>query len=336
MLLPFLFAAAPDEPLSPPTPRAPEIEPPAEPPTAPDAEPPTAPDPHVVPPGVPFREPEPEPDVPDGPGISDPDLAPGAPLSPPAPAPAPPPDPAAPPGALHGGYTAFATGSPLPTDRMAGDDADEEGDVPYDIASLPPDHPAYDRVQNRPRTPPRRRWRLSGLLAAAALVAAGLFITYVLFRPVPGPGEVPDLLTVAAAHADAVVLDLETSDLDEAEEYIIGEFGWPIRVPVLPEARLEGAGVEALAEGVEVPVLRYRTEAGAPITVYAYDYAFLDAAADRLTLAAPVYARLAADPPVDVRRVGEAYLVLWRRRAAIYTAVMTDDPAPLVEYLSRR
>ena len=121
-----------------------------------------------------------------------------------------------------------------------------------------------------------------------------------------------------------------------AEEYIIGEFGWPIRVPVLPDARLEGVGVETLVEGVEVPVLGYRTAADEPIIVYAYDYAFLDAAADRLRLTQPVYARLADDPPVDVRRVGESYLVLWRRRAAIYTAVTTSDPAPLVEYLRRR
>ncbi|HYG66491.1 MAG TPA: hypothetical protein VD838_02495, partial [Anaeromyxobacteraceae bacterium] len=154
-------------------------------------------------------------------------------------------------------------------------------------------------------------------------------------RPDPVATDAQDLLTLAAAHASDVRLDVATSDLDAAEEFVIGEFGWPIRVPVLPEARLEGVGVARLAEGVEVPVFRYQA-GGEPLVVYAYDYAFLDAAMDRLTLAAPVYARLADDPSVDVRRVGDAYLVLWRRRAAIYTAVTYDDPAPLVEYLQRR
>ncbi|HLT48588.1 MAG TPA: hypothetical protein VK002_15245, partial [Rubricoccaceae bacterium] len=327
---PLLTATGPDEPprpggepLPPPTPREPEVTPPAEPPSEPPSEPPTepgreaptTPDPEVVPPGIPFREPEPEPDVPDGPGVSDPDLAPGAPLSPPDYAPE----------QRYGGRT---------PDRMDPDGDDR--DAPYDTASLPPDHPAYDRIQHRPRHERSRRSRIGGFLTAAALVVAGLVVTYALVRPDDAPGDIQDLLTLAAEHADAVSLEVVTSDLDVAQQYIVGEFGWPIRVPVLPEARLEGVGVAALVEGVEVPVLRYRTTGDAPVVVYAYDYAFLDAAADRLRLAPPVYARLADEPPVDVRRVGDRYLVLWRRRAAIYTAVTSDDPAPLVEYLSRR
>jgi hypothetical protein len=263
---------------------------------------------------VPFREPEPEPDVPDGPGVSSPDLAPGAPLGPPA----------------------GTRQRHLADDRMDAGDGPLDRTAPFDTASLPPDHPAYDRVQTRPRAARAPRGRLFGLVAAVGLVAAGLVATYLAVRPEPDPGEVPDLLTTAAAHASAVRVEVATSDLDVAEDFILGEFGWPIRVPVLPEARLSGVGVEALAEGVEVPVLTYETDAGAPIVVYAFDYAFLDAAADRLRLADPVYARLADDPPVDVRRVGEAYLVLWRRRAAIYTAVTSSDPGPLVAYLERR
>ncbi|MDX1418918.1 MAG: hypothetical protein R3181_03030 [Rubricoccaceae bacterium] len=274
---------------------------------------PAEPDPEAVPPGVPFQEP-PEPDVPEGPGVSDPDLAPGA---PPAPSERPP-----------------ARRRVLPDDRM---DHEEDPDAPFDTAALPPDHPAYDRIQTRGERPPTAGPRPVTVLTAVALLAAGLLVAYALVRPDPVESSVPDLLTLVAAHTGTARLDVQTSDLDEAEAFIIGEFGWPIRVPVFPDARLEGVGVAALSEGVEVPVLRYRTDdAGAPIVVYAYDYAFLDAASDRLRLAPPVYARLADDPPVDVRRVGDQYLVLWRRRAAIYTAVTDDDPGALAEYLRRR
>lgn len=201
--------------------------------------------------------------------------------------------------------------------------------------SLPRDHPAYDRVQARGdderRSPAPLLW--GGLVLL--LMVAALGITYFLLRPEPGNGATPDLLSLAASHADAVELEMATDDLDLAQEYILSEFGWPVRVPVLPGARLLGVGVDAIADGIELPILQYQPEEGGPITVYLYDYAFLDAAEGRLHLAPAVYSRLAEDEPVDVRRVGETSLVLWRRRAAIYTAVMQGDPAPLVEYLRR-
>lgn len=208
--------------------------------------------------------------------------------------------------------------------------------APYDAdpEALPDDHPAYDRVQDRPESPPRGRKR--NVFGLVVLLIAGLFITYLLLRPDGTEGGTPDLLTLAAAQAPSVRLDILTEDLDEAEAFIYDEFGWPVRVPVLPDLRLVGAGVAEIADGVELPVLQYGDETTGPITVYVYDYAFLDAATGRLQLAPAVYARLAEDTPVDVRRVGDVYLVLWRRRATIYTAVTMADPAPFVEYLRRR
>ncbi len=201
--------------------------------------------------------------------------------------------------------------------------------------ALPRDHPAYDRVQTRGaddgRSPAPFLW--GGLVLL--LMVTALAVTYVLLQPEPSTGATPDLLTLVASHADAVELEMPTDDLDIAQEYILSEFGWPVRVPVLPGARLLGVGVDEIADGIELPVLQYQPEEGGPITVYLYDYAFLDAAEGRLRLAPAVYSRLAEDAPVDVRRVGETSLVLWRRRAAIYTAVMRGDPAPLVEYLRR-
>ena len=130
-------------------------------------------------------------------------------------------------------------------------------------------------------------------------------------------------------------LSTGTEDLDEAEDYILGEFGWPIRVPVLAGSRLVGVGVDEIAEGVELPVLQYATGESEPITVYVFDYAFLDAAAGRLSLAPAVYARVAEDEGVDVRCVEGGYIILWRRRVVIYPAVMLEDPSPIAEGLRR-
>ncbi|MDX1438764.1 MAG: hypothetical protein R3284_02570, partial [Rubricoccaceae bacterium] len=133
-------------------------------------------------------------------------------------------------------------------------------------------------------------------------LGAGLLIAYIVFRP-DGTGRgLPDLLALAATRADLVELEVYTDDPEEAESYIVGEFGWPVDVPRLPHAALVGVGVDEIAQGVELPVLRYHPDGLAPITVYVYDYAFLDDAAGRLQLANGVYARLAEDDAVDVRR----------------------------------
>jgi hypothetical protein len=44
-------------------------------------------------------------------------------------------------------------------------------------------------------------------------------------------------------------------------------------------------------------------------------------------LAPAVYAHLADTEMLDVRRQDDHYLVIWRRRAAIYTAVTADSHA---------
>ena len=213
-------------------------------------------------------------------------------------------------------------------------------DEPAEPESIPDNHPAYDRVQTpaaadahsdvAPRVLNRR------VVFGVLIVVTALLVTYFIVRASGGNGgDSQDLLTLAASNAPTVRLEVLTEDLDEAEDYILGEFGWPIRVPVLAGSRLVGVGVDEIAEGVELPVLQYATGESEPITVYVFDYAFLDAAAGRLSLAPAVYARLAEDEGVDVRRVEGSYIILWRRRAVIYTAVMLEDPSPIAEGLRR-
>lgn len=194
---------------------------------------------------------------------------------------------------------------------------------------------SFDSAQdpdNRNRS--KRKW-LERFLFAIVFLGVGLLIAYLFLKPDGNESSVPDLLVLAASQADLVQITASTNELVEAESFILGEFGWPAQVPEFPEVTLVGVGIHELAPGVELPVLRYEPSERAPFTVFIYDYAFLDDAAGRLRLAPGVYARLAEDEAIDVRRTNDEYLVLWRERAVIYSAVVHDDPDPIVESLRR-
>ncbi len=225
------------------------------------------------------------------------------------------------------------------TDLGSVDDLDQASpDEPVELESepIPDGHPAYDRVQTPLEADVAPRVLNRRTVIGVLIVVAALLVTYLIVRASGGNGgDSPDLLTLAASNAPTVRLEVLTDDLDEAEEYILGEFGWPIRVPILAGSRLVGVGVDEIVEGVELPVLQYATSESEPITVYVFDYAFLDAAAGRLSLAPAVFSRLAEDDGVDVRRVEGSYIILWRRRAVIYTAVTLEDPTPIAEGLRR-
>lgn len=179
-----------------------------------------------------------------------------------------------------------------------------------------------------------RTW-FERLIFGMLCLSAGLLIAYLIFRPDNSGSGTPDLLALAASRADLVELDANTGDPAEAESYILGEFGWPVTVPSFPESHLVGVGVDELVAGIELPVLRYNIGEQSPVTVFVFDYAFLDDASGRLSLSPAVYARLAEDESVDVRRTNDEYVVLWRNRAVVYAAIVHDDPDPLVESLQR-
>jgi hypothetical protein len=186
-----------------------------------------------------------------------------------------------------------------------------------------------DWMEPPPRPEPlgatRRRWIAALALVAVATVIA-LVITFAFMRQRAGD-RIPDLLTLAASRAQEASVAIGTGDPERAHQFILDQFGWPLEVPELESATLVGVGVDPLVAGVELPFLRYRTTGGGVVTVYAFDYAFLDAASRQVQLAPAVYARLAAPPSMDVRRQDDRYVVVWRRRAAIYAAVTKDARA---------
>jgi len=175
----------------------------------------------------------------------------------------------------------------------------------------------------RPRPSGRRRGWAAALALVAVVAVIALVITFAFMSRRAGE-QTPDLLALVATRASDTRVSIGTGDPERAHQFILDQFGWPLDVPALSSASLVGVGVDPLVAGVELPFLRYRDDDGSRISVYAFDYAFLDAAARQVRLAPAVFARLSAVPAVDVRRQDERYVVVWRRRAAIYAAV-TDD-----------
>ncbi|HYE95483.1 MAG TPA: hypothetical protein VD962_04700 [Rubricoccaceae bacterium] len=214
-------------------------------------------------------------------------------------------------------------------DFFVAERADQAAAGEPSFAELPQVTPVRPWLPSRETFPPPepigRRRIGPGFFAVIVLLLVGAALAFYFFRPVPPADN--DLLALAAEQAAGVRLAVETPDPAEAETFIVGEFGWPITVPELNGATLEGAGIAEIVSDVQMPVLRYRAANGAPITVYVYDYALLDAAGEALALPPAVYTRLADDEARDVRRLDDYYLVSWRRRAAIYTAVTTAEPA---------
>jgi hypothetical protein len=197
----------------------------------------------------------------------------------------------------------------------AGEGARHMPDISGDWMEPPP----------RPEASRRRGWTAALALAAVIAVIA-LVLTFAYMRRRAGE-QTPDLLALAATRAGAASVAIGTDDPGRAHQFILDQFGWPLDVPELESASLVGVGVDPLVAGVELPFLRYRTEEGVVVTVYAFDYAFLDAASRQVQLAPAVYARLSTVPALDVRRQDERYVIVWRRRAAIYAAVTNDADA---------
>ena len=192
----------------------------------------------------------------------------------------------------------------------------------WDPGAIPEPYPAaMDRVQtpDREAEPPSRlSWSWLAGIAILVLTIVGVW-TWVN-RDVP---QESSLLLAAAEGASEFRTSVPTNDPDRAASYVLEEFGLSLFPPEIEGYALLGVGPAELAPGVVVPGYRYGGPQNAALVVYAYDYILLDAAEaeNLLRLAPEVYARLAEPEPVDSRRVGEAYVVTWRRRATIYSAV---------------
>ncbi len=192
---------------------------------------------------------------------------------------------------------------------------------------------AFDRVQTRPPAPKEPfAWKPIALLA---LVAIGLALAAVFLVDESG-FESENLLVHLIESAGEYRADLGTTRPEEAEEYVYGQLGWSVTPPDLPGLALVGvqiATVGAIDAGttdgapvdVVVPAYRYEGTTGESAVVYAYDYIVLDRVRSAFDLPEATYAVLGEPTPVDTRRLDDAYLVTWRRRAMIFTAITDSE-----------
>jgi hypothetical protein len=213
-----------------------------------------------------------------------------------------------------------------------------DDEIDWDVVPPPPTT-AFDRIQTRTvavarssrrRLPESRR---TAALVAGVLVAVTLSLVATWWIRRPPPGDDHDLLVRLTESSETFRPSYVTTDPEQAEAYVADVFGWDVGVPVLPGFRLAGVGEASLSPQLSVPAVRYDGPDGAPVVVFAYDYVFLDQAQGALDLPEATYAQLAEPVPVDARRLGDAALVSWRRRAVIYTAVTASDDA--VERIGR-
>lgn len=193
---------------------------------------------------------------------------------------------------------------------------------------------AFDRVQTRPEPepPPSFSWKT---LVLVLLVVAGLVVAYDLFMGDEG-FESENLLVHLIESADAFQAHLGTTRPDDATEFVYGQLGWAVTPPDLPGLALVGVEIATIGTvdsgttngvpvEVVVPAYRYEGASGESAIVYAYDYIVLDRVRASFDLPEATYAVLGEPVPVDTRRLDDAYLITWRRRALIFTAVTRSE-----------
>ncbi|WP_420453882.1 hypothetical protein [Rubrivirga sp.] len=196
--------------------------------------------------------------------------------------------------------------------------------------------PAFERVQTRSTPPPpdaRRAWRpATGALLVLLVVAGVAGTAWWLW---PSPGEADDVLVHLVETSDTFLPDLTTTDPNAARSLVLDALGWDVAPPDLPSLTVVGVGIPSIGEvqpspgtspsDVQVPAFRYEGADGERATVFAYDYILLDRVGAAFDLPDGTYAALSEPTPVDSRVVEGRFVVSWRRRAMIFSAVTSNE-----------
>lgn len=216
----------------------------------------------------------------------------------------------------------------LPADDTPSVDTDPIPDEPTPSAAPPPPVTAFDRVQERSSSPEASEGMSWSWLAGLVFLIVGIVGVWFWVNREPVTAE-PDLYRLAVSVAPEFRPLEITNDPDQAASFLLERFGLSLFPPELDGFNLIGVGPVELGSGVEVPAFRYDGADNSTVVVFMYDYILLDEAAEKgiLRLAPEAYARLAEPEPVDSRRVDGAYVVSWRRRSTIFSAVAPGEAA---------
>ncbi len=203
-------------------------------------------------------------------------------------------------------------------------------DRPDEVDGLP----AFERVQTRDPSPDSpRMWRPALVVLVVVLIAAGAAGTRWWLGP--SPGEANDALVHLVETSETFVPDLATTDPGAARSLVLDALGWDVAPPDLPSLTVVGVGIPSIGtvqpspgtspSDVQVPAFRYEGADGERATVFAYDYILLDRVRTAFDLPDGTYAALSEPTPVDSRVVEGRFVVSWRRRAMIFSAVTADE-----------
>ena len=205
--------------------------------------------------------------------------------------------------------------------------------APDDSSTRVDSLPAFNRVQDWPgrrdvRPAPRWLWAVLALLVLAGI---GIGAWY-MWPKESGPGN---FLVELLHTADDFRPDLATTRPDEAAGLVLDELGWSVTPPDLPALALVGVGVPTVASlkstsaatavQVRLPAFRYEGAGGERAIVFVYDYILLDRLGNALDLPDATYAVLSEPTPVDARALDGLFVVTWRERAMLLTAVTEDE-----------
>ena len=191
--------------------------------------------------------------------------------------------------------------------------------------------PAFDRVQTPAERDPKPRAVRPVVLVVLVLLGVAATVWFLQADEVGS-----DSFLVRLVERTATVRpDLATTVPSEAQGLVLDELGWSVPPPDLPGLALVGAAVTAVGDvkpgaalaavPVEVPMFRFEGAGGERAHVYAYDYILLDRIGAAFDLPEATYAVLSEPTPVDSRVVEGSYVVTWRERAMIFSAVTPDE-----------
>lgn len=185
-----------------------------------------------------------------------------------------------------------------------------------------------DRSSSRLKQSGLRDYARRSGAALVIIVVAGL-MAYLLadaLQPSDSSSAPANLIELSVQQADRAQPAVSTRDPDEAQRYLRDQTGRTLAIPTISHAHLVGAGTVDLTDQISVPTVFFAdSTTGERITTYVLDYALLDRAQDRLTLATDVRRTLEQERTVETRTIGARGVLLWRERADIYVAVTSGN-----------
>lgn len=195
--------------------------------------------------------------------------------------------------------------------------------------------PAFDRTQTQPAPPPRPTRRISAWRSAVAAIILAIVVGILVWWLRPDPTASRDLLEVLTEATVDFRPEVTTTVPEEGRMFILETLGWSITPPDLPSLALVGVGIPTVGAiratpssapaDIQVPAFRYEGEGGARAVLYAYDYILLDRIRAQMDIPEGTYAALSEPTPVDSRVVAGVYVVTWRDRAMLFSAITDDE-----------